>query len=71
MFPTLGTKASMWANFALAAFGGLQQSGLINLIPGPYAPIAMMGMGLLNGILHMSTGNTPIVPLLGAPSSER
>ncbi len=64
MFPTFGTRASMWLNFGMAAFGALSQSGLVNLIPGPYAPIAMMGMGLLNGILHMSTGNTPIVPLL-------
>lgn len=66
MLPTPGTKVSMWGNFLMAAFGAAQQSGVLSLIPGQYSGYVLLGAGLLNGILHMSTGNTPVVPVLGA-----
>ncbi len=61
MLPTLGTKASMWGNFALSIFGAAQQSGIVNMIPGQYSGYIMLGMGVLNTMLHAATGNAPIV----------
>ncbi len=65
MLPTLGTKASMWFNFAASVFGLAQQSGVVDMIPGQYSGYVMMGMGVLNALAHMGTGNVPIV---GTPS---
>ncbi len=71
LLPTLGTKASMWGNFVLSVFGVAQQSHIIDMIPGQYSGYVMLGMGVLNTLLHATTGNAPIVGETTAPTPPK
>lgn len=60
MTPTSGTKVAMWLNIFTAVAGA---AGYIGAIPGmpPAVSAAALILGGLNGVLHATTGNAPIV----------
>lgn len=62
MLPTTGTKLSVWANFASALVGAFMTVDYTTVINNPKTSGAIVtGLGFVNMLLHMFTGNAPIV----------